>query len=121
MIMSLTHLLLSLYFSLFYHSLVDALTVDPSGMTPAALAGVVSATPAMLIVGYGAARVGASLCNELRNAVFSRITQRTIRTVANRVFVHLHHLDLGFHLGRQTGAVARIIDRGTRGINFILR
>ena len=44
-----------------------------------------------------------------------------IRGVANRVFAHLHGMDLAFHLGRQTGGLARVIDRGTRGINFILR
>lgn len=95
--------------------------MDPSGMTPAAIGAVVSATPAMLIVGYGVSRVGASFCNEARNAVFAKITQNSIRTVANKVFTHLHGLDLAFHLNRQTGAVARVIDRGTRGINFIMR
>lgn len=99
---------------------IDALTNDPTGTTAATIAGMASFTPAALILGYGAARAGASLCNEARNAVFARVTQRAIRSVANRVFVHLHGLDLAFHLGRQTGAVARIIDRGTRGINFIL-
>ena len=49
------------------------------------------------------------------------MTQGAIRAVANRVFSHLHGMDLAFHLGRQTGALARAIDRGTRGINFILR
>ena len=51
----------------------------------------------------------------------AQVTQRAIRSVANAVFAHLHDLDLAFHLSRQTGAVARVIDRGTRGINFILR
>ena len=99
---------------------VDALTVDPTGMTPATVATVVALTPPMLILGYGVSRVGASFCNELRNAVFAKITQNAIRTVANKVFAHLHNLDLSFHLNRQTGAVARIIDRGSRGINFIM-
>ena len=49
-----------------------------------------------------------------------QITNRAIRTVANRVFQHLHALDLGFHLSRQTGGLNRVMDRGTRGINFIL-
>lgn len=49
-----------------------------------------------------------------------QITQGTIRDAANRVFEHLHNLDLRFHLSRQTGALNRVIDRGTRGINFIL-
>ena len=49
-----------------------------------------------------------------------QITTAAIRQVANRVIKHLHDLDLGFHLSRQTGALNRIMDRGTRGINFIL-
>jgi len=100
---------------------IDALNLDPSGATPASLSlGLLVATPATLIVGYGAARAGASLCNELRNAVFAKVTQRAIRSVAGSVFSHLHSLDLAYHLNRQTGALARVIDRGTRGINFIL-
>jgi hypothetical protein len=50
-----------------------------------------------------------------------QVTQGAIRSVAARVFSHLHGMDLAFHLSRQTGAVSRVIDRGTRGINFILR
>jgi ATP-binding cassette subfamily B (MDR/TAP) protein 7 len=94
--------------------------VDPTGLTPATIGTVVALTPPMLVVGYGVSRIGASLCNEMRNAVFAKVTQDAIRTVANRVFRHLHQLDLSFHLDRQTGAVSRIIDRGTRGINFIM-
>ena len=62
----------------------------------------------------GAARAGASLFNELRNAVFAKVAQSSIRTVAKRTFLHLHNLDLNFHLSRQTGALSRAIDRGTR-------
>ncbi|PRW21021.1 ABC transporter B family member mitochondrial [Chlorella sorokiniana] len=95
---------------------IDSLTADPTGLTPATVAGVLALTPPALIVGYGVARAGASFCNEARNAV----TQGAIRGVANKVFTHLHGMDLAFHLSRQTGAVSRLIDRGTRGINFIL-
>ncbi|KAF9594549.1 hypothetical protein IFM89_033519, partial [Coptis chinensis] len=77
-------------------------------------------SPAAVLVGYGIARAGASACNELRNAVFSKVASRTIRTVSRQVFAHLHNLDLRYHLSRQTGALNRIIDRGSRGINFIL-
>ena len=103
-----------------FKHVVDALNVDPTGLTPATIGTVVALTPPMLVVGYGVSRIGASLCNEMRNAVFAKVTQDAIRTVANRVFRHLHQLDLSFHLDRQTGAVSRIIDRGTRGINFIM-
>ncbi|GBG67738.1 hypothetical protein CBR_g866 [Chara braunii] len=76
--------------------------------------------PVFMLIGYGIARAGASSFNELRNAVFSKVAQGTIRHVALKVFKHLHDLDLSFHLSRQTGALSRTIDRGTRGINFIL-
>ena len=62
----------------------------------------------------GAARTSASLFNELRNAVFAKVAQGSIRTVARRTFLHLHNLDMNFHLKRQTGALSRAIDRGTR-------
>ncbi|XP_044727315.1 iron-sulfur clusters transporter ABCB7, mitochondrial [Chrysoperla carnea] len=73
-----------------------------------------------LLLGYGAARLGSSAFNELRNAVFSRVAQHSIRRIARNVFVHLHNLDLSFHLSRQTGALSKTIDRGSRGINFVL-
>ncbi|KAG0435133.1 hypothetical protein HPB47_018669 [Ixodes persulcatus] len=78
-----------------------------------------SAALAMLL-GYGLARAGAAGFNELRNAVFAKVAHHSIREVARRVFVHLHKLDLNFHLSRQTGALSKAIDRGTRGINFVL-
>ncbi|WOK95890.1 ABC transporter B family member 25, mitochondrial [Canna indica] len=77
-------------------------------------------SPAAVLLGYGIARTGASACNELRNAVFSKVALRTIRVVSRKVFAHLHELDLRYHLSRQTGALNRIIDRGSRAINFIL-
>ncbi|XP_029200623.2 iron-sulfur clusters transporter ABCB7, mitochondrial-like [Acropora millepora] len=73
-----------------------------------------------LLLGYGAARTSASLFNELRNAVFAKVAQGSIRSIARRTFLHLHNLDMKFHVTRQTGALSRAIDRGTRGINFIL-
>ena len=56
-----------------------------------------------LLVGYGIARAGASACNELRNAIFAKVAQSSIRRVSKNVFLHLHNLDLSFHLARQTG------------------
>lgn len=73
-----------------------------------------------LILGYGAARLGASLFHEARNAVFAKVAQSSVRRVAKTTFLHLHSLDLSYHLSRQTGAMSRAVDRGTRGINFIL-
>ncbi|GEM09995.1 mitochondrial ABC transporter ATM [Rhodotorula toruloides] len=68
----------------------------------------------------GLARIGASLFSELRNAVFANVAQGAIRRVARSVFTHLLSLDIGFHLTRQTGGLTRAIDRGTKGISFLL-
>uniref|UniRef100_A0A8C9VDZ2 Iron-sulfur clusters transporter ABCB7, mitochondrial n=1 Tax=Scleropages formosus TaxID=113540 RepID=A0A8C9VDZ2_SCLFO len=73
-----------------------------------------------VLIGYGVSRAGAALFNELRNAVFGKVAQSSIRRIAKNVFLHLHSLDLGFHLSRQTGALSKAIDRGTRGISFVL-
>ncbi|KAG6544792.1 hypothetical protein Mapa_013818 [Marchantia paleacea] len=106
---------------------IDSLStaVGATGATAAASMGnpmILAAlgTPAAVLLGYGITRAGASACNELRNAVFAKVAQGTIRTVARKVFLHLHNLDLTYHLSRQTGALNRTIDRGTRAINFIL-
>ncbi|KAI9818012.1 MAG: Iron-sulfur clusters transporter atm1, mitochondrial [Phylliscum demangeonii] len=69
---------------------------------------------------YGATRIGAAIFQELRNAVFVNVAQTAIRRVACNVFEHLLHLDLQFHLSRQTGGLTRALDRGTKGISFIL-
>ncbi|BBE51827.1 ATM1-type heavy metal exporter [Ferriphaselus amnicola] len=76
--------------------------------------------PVALIVGYGALRLSSTLFGELRDAIFAKVTQRAIRRVALQVFEHLHALSLRFHLERQTGGVSRDIERGTRGISFLL-
>ena len=76
--------------------------------------------PALLLLGYGILRLCSTLFGELRDAVFAKVTQRAIRRVAIRVFNHLHALSLRFHLERQTGGVSRDIERGTRGISFLL-
>lgn len=68
----------------------------------------------------GIARAGAAGLNELRNAVFARVASHSIRKIATNVFLHLHSLDLSFHLNKQTGALSKTIDRGSRGINFVL-
>jgi ABC transporter ATM len=65
-------------------------------------------------------RIGATLFQELRNAVFASVAQKAIRKVALNVFEHLLRLDLSFHLSRQTGGLIRAIDRGTKGISFLL-
>jgi ABC-type transport system involved in Fe-S cluster assembly fused permease/ATPase subunit len=78
------------------------------------------AVPVMLVFGYGLLRLFSTLFGEIRDAVFAKVTQRSIRRVAIQVFAHLHNLSLRFHLERQTGGVSRDIERGTRGISFLL-
>jgi ATP-binding cassette subfamily B protein len=78
------------------------------------------AVPVMLVVGYGLLRLFSTLFGEIRDALFAKVTQRAIRRVALQVFEHLHNLSLRFHLERQTGGVSRDIERGTRGISFLL-
>ncbi len=78
------------------------------------------ALPILLLVGYGALRLGNSLFGELRDVVFAKVLQRSIRRVALKVFQHLHSLALRFHLERQTGGMSRDIERGTAGIRFLL-
>lgn len=73
-----------------------------------------------MLIGYGVSRACAAFFNELRNTVFGKVAQSSIRRIAKNVFLHLHNLDLGFHLSRQTGALSKAIDRGTRGISFVL-
>ena len=73
-----------------------------------------------LFIPDGGSRACAALFNELRNTVFGKVAQSSIRRIAKNVFLHLHSLDLGFHLSRQTGALSKAIDRGTRGISFVL-
>ena len=76
--------------------------------------------PVFLVVGYGLLRLFSTVFGELRDAVFAKVTQRAIRRVALQIFTHLHSLSLRFHLERQTGGMSRDIERGTRGISFLL-
>ncbi|XP_033125673.1 ATP-binding cassette sub-family B member 7, mitochondrial-like [Anneissia japonica] len=99
---------------------VDVLNTGQAVGVVAAAGGTAITVATSLLIGYGAARAGASLFNELRNAIFAKVAQNSIRRVAKNVFLHLHSLDLSFHLSRQTGALSKAIDRGSRGINFIL-
>ncbi len=76
--------------------------------------------PVFLLVAYGLLRLANSTFGELRDMVFAKVTQRSIRRVALKVFEHLHNLSLRFHLERQTGGMSRDIERGTAGIRFLL-
>ncbi|MCW5737960.1 MAG: ABC transporter ATP-binding protein/permease [Enhydrobacter sp.] len=81
----------------------------------------VVAVPIALILAYGFARVLAQAFGEVRDAIFSPVAQRAIRNLALEVFDHLHALSLRFHLERQTGGLSRVIERGTQGMDFLIR
>jgi ABC-type transport system involved in Fe-S cluster assembly fused permease/ATPase subunit len=106
----------NVYVPLFYRDAVDAL----SGVTPVEGATLAAAVPVGLLLSYGGARVLAQMFSELREAVFARVAQRAIRNAALRTFQHLHVLSLRFHMNRQTGGLSRIIERGVKGIEFLL-
>jgi ABC-type transport system involved in Fe-S cluster assembly fused permease/ATPase subunit len=80
----------------------------------------VAAVPVALLVAYGALRLSSTLFNELRDVVFVKVAQSSMRRIALEVFHHLHALSLRFHLDRQTGGLTRDIERGTRGISTLL-
>jgi len=77
--------------------------------------------PVALIAGYGFTRIVAFTFVQVRDALFSKVSQHSIRQISLNMFRHLHNLSLQFHLNRQTGALAKYIDRGTKGIDFLLR
>ena len=74
-----------------------------------------------LTVAYGLARLGSVLGNELRDAVFVRVGQRALRALALETFTHIHRLSLRYHITRKTGGLSRIIERGVKGVDFLLR
>ena len=76
--------------------------------------------PVFLIVSYGLLSLSSTLCEELRNALFSRAQQRAARNIALDVFQHLHQLSHAYHQNRHTGGISRDIERGTRGIIYLL-
>jgi ABC-type transport system involved in Fe-S cluster assembly fused permease/ATPase subunit len=94
--------------------LIDALAIDPKD--PHALL----VLPLGALVAYGLLRLSTTLFTELREFLFARVTQRAVRTIALKVFRHLHALSLRFHLNRQTGGMTRDIERGTRGVNSLI-
>lgn len=96
----------------------DALNGDLSaaGWIPVALL-----APVMLVVAYNVFRIVNVGFNQLRDALFARVGQHAVRQLAYRTFVHVHALSLRFHLERRTGGLSRIIERGTKGIEAIVR
>jgi len=97
---------------IFYKKAVDNLTTPDISLI---------AVPFALLFAYGGSRILAQAFGEIRDAVFSRVAQRAIRLAGLKTFRHLHRLSLRFHLGRKTGGISRAVERGTKGIEFLLR
>jgi ATP-binding cassette subfamily B (MDR/TAP) protein 7 len=99
----------------YFKSIIDSMNVDF-----VAVGGTATTVAGSMILAYGITRIGAAVFQEVRNAVFASVAQKAIRRVACNVFDHLLRLDLNFHLTKQTGGLTRAIDRGTKGISFLL-
>jgi len=101
----------NVYVPILYKRAIDVLTVENAALI---------VVPVGLVVAYGLIRLMATAFAELRDAVFAKVAQRAIRSVALATFRHLHSLSLRFHLDRRTGGLSRSIERGTKGIEFLL-
>ncbi len=104
----------TVYAPFFFRDAVDALT----GQDPAVSFVVV---PVALVASYGLARVMMIALAQLRDGIFARVGQNAVRVLAITAFRHIHALSLRFHLERRTGGLSRIIERGTKAIEFLLR
>ncbi len=90
-------------------------------LTPLSTVEQILVIPTGLIIAYGSFRFLMILFGEIRDTLFGRVTERAMRRIGLQVFKHLHSLDLEFHLNRRTGGLSRDIERGTSGINFLMR
>jgi ABC-type transport system involved in Fe-S cluster assembly fused permease/ATPase subunit len=102
----------------FFKWATDALNgrLDMAGILPAFLLGAV-----VLVIAYNLTRIFQVGLNQLRDALFASVGQHAVRQLAYKTFVHMHKLSLRFHLERKTGGLSRIIERGTKGIETIVR
>jgi ABC-type transport system involved in Fe-S cluster assembly fused permease/ATPase subunit len=102
----------------FFKWATDALNGNPDVVSwmPALIA-----TPVMLVIAYNVVRIVQWGFNQLRDALFARVGQHAVRQLAYKTFVHMHELSLRFHLERRTGGLSRVIERGTKGIETIVR
>ncbi|ARQ09534.1 ABC transporter ATP-binding protein [Rhizobium etli] len=102
----------------FFKWSTDALNgrMDLAGAVPPLLAGAIA-----LVIAYNVTRLIQLGLNQLRDALFASVGQHAVRQLAYKTFVHMHELSLRFHLERKTGGLSRIIERGTKGIETIVR
>ncbi len=100
----------------FYKAAVDALSGEARDDSLLFVLGAVGLT-----VAYGVARLSTVGFNELRDAIFVRVGQRALRKLALETFTHIHRLSMRYHITRKTGGLSRIIERGVKGVEFLLR
>lgn len=127
--------LLNVQVPFFFKSIIDQMNIDWQSLTEnlsknlpdsSITQSIIDVAPILpsaivaLIIAYGFSRFGAVLFGELRNAIFASVAQGTIKQVARNTFVHLLNMDLSYHLARQTGGLTRAIERGTKGISYVL-
>ena len=102
----------------FFKAAVDGLTpADPA----ARMGYLVAAGPVALTLFYGLMRLGSVALTQLRDAVFAKVGQRALRRLALETFGHIHALSLRYHITRRTGGLSRIVERGVKGVDFLLR
>lgn len=104
--------LIMAYVPFIYGGAVDSLSGQASDLVLGAIG---------LTVAYGGARILGAAFQQLRDAIFSPVGQRAVRLLAVETFEHIHKLSLSFHLSRKTGGLSRLIERGVRGVAFLLR
>ena len=105
-----------------YKIAVDWLTDNATGTQAVALSPLsLAAIPAMMIIAYGMGRVMMVAFAQIRDVFFVKVGQNAVRALANRTFQQLHHLSLRFHLERRTGGLSRVIDRGIKAVELIIR
>jgi ABC-type transport system involved in Fe-S cluster assembly fused permease/ATPase subunit len=104
----------------FYKDATDRLTAAGGGHDVTAGQGLAIGI-AMLILAYGTGRVLTMVLTQIRDVIFTEVSQHAVRELNNRTFGHLHRLSLRFHLERRTGGLSRVIERATRGVELIIR
>ena len=110
----------NVYMPLIYKNIIDLMTEGSRLLENAEATTIAFAVPMGLLLAYGGARVMTVVFAEIREAVFVNVAQRAMRSVAIETFKHLHALSMRFHMSRQTGGLSRVIERGVRGIEFLL-
>jgi ATP-binding cassette subfamily B protein len=105
--------LIGTYTPFLYRDAVD--TLSANGVSDLVLGAV------GLTVAYGVARIMSNGLQQLRDAVFAKVGQRALRILALETFNHIHRLSMRYHITRKTGGLSRIIERGVKGVDFLLR